>query len=319
MKMSVKNHKTVAVVASILAVVILLTSIPLVYSSIGEKDKNAFKSASTEDRRIASEISNETGVAVEQVYDLKMHGRSWEQVLNILKNRVNSKKKNNKTKMQNTLINSGLDEDFLKKLRKEGFSEQGINQVKMLEERVVFQLQEISAENRENQIKSDKPNTDTYKVKEDDKQIFAELAKKIDIKDAVYFMLKLEKAFGSYEKVFDEYLFALQLDIDLNEYIKDRKSYEKKKDEKKLLMDEKNFINIERIEAKSIELLQKINKPDDKGLLKNETVNSEIRKNDGDGKSPLPDIPNVEVEDIKPQNPTDEVMNEIKEINPMNK
>ncbi|WES32597.1 hypothetical protein P0092_12590 [Ruminiclostridium papyrosolvens DSM 2782] len=35
--------------------------------------------------------------------------------------------------------------------------------------------------------------------------------------------------------------------------------------------------------------------------------------------SPLPDIPNVKVEDIKPQNPTDEVMNEIKEINPMNK
>ncbi len=316
MKIKVKKHKTVALA---LAVAIFLTSISLVYSSFGEKDRNTFKDASTEDRRIASEISNETGVAVDQVFDLKIHGRSWEKVLEILKTRVNSKEKSNKAQMQNTLVNSGLDEDFLKKLKKEGFPDESITQVKMLEERVVFQLQEISADSSENQIKVDKPDTDFIKVKDDDKRTFAELTKKIDIKDAVYFMLKLEKAFGSYEKVFDEYMLALQLDIDLNEYIKDRKSYEKKRDEKKLLLDEKDTITLEKIEAKSIELLQKNNKSDDSGLLEKEAAKSDINKNGDGDKSQLPDIPHVEVENIKPQNPTDEVMNEIKEINPMNK
>lgn len=43
--------------------------------------------ASAEDKRIASEISNETGVSIEEVFQLKSYGRSWNEVLNILKNR----------------------------------------------------------------------------------------------------------------------------------------------------------------------------------------------------------------------------------------
>ncbi|HEX2927138.1 MAG TPA: hypothetical protein VHP38_12920 [Ruminiclostridium sp.] len=315
MKKISRSHKLVAI---ILASVILLGSVPIAYTSLVANAGNPVNSASSEDKRIASEISNETGVAVEQVLDLKNHGRSWNQVLDILKTRVNAKESSNKSTMQNMLLNTGLDGEFLAKLKKEGFSDESISQVRMLEERVTLQLQEITSDSGKDSVKVDKPSAGTLQNDKDndDLSAYQELAKKIDIKNAIYFMLKLKNDFGSYEKVFDEYLYSLQLGIDLNEYIKDKKAYQKEKDEKKLLFNEQKIITLEKIEEKSIEVLQKSNKTDDKQAAGSENVKPG-KSNTVNEKNPLPDVPKVEAKEVKPQNPTDEVMNEIKTINPM--
>jgi len=42
-----------------------------------------------------------------------------------------------------------------------------------------------------------------------------------------YYMVKLEESLGSIEKVLDEYLLSLQVDIDFDKYFTDKKSYNK--------------------------------------------------------------------------------------------
>ncbi|MHB8064385.1 MAG: hypothetical protein ACYDG2_17430, partial [Ruminiclostridium sp.] len=214
--------------------------------------------------------------------------------------------------------------------------------VKMLEERVAFQLQEITSGSQANHVsqesqitqamqadkynKSNQVNIEMPKanISGSNKKIddiadisaYEELAKKIDIKNAVYFMLKLKADFGSYEKVFDEYLYSLQADLDLNDYIKDKKAYLKKKEEKNLSLYEQKVITLEKIEEKSIEMLQKDTRSIVDEVLEPKN-NKSPNNNVNEDKSPLPDVPRVEAEDVKPKNPTDEVMNEIKEINPI--
>lgn len=335
-----RNYKFVAIA---LAAVILSTSIPFTISSFGENSTMTMDNASSEDKRIASEISNQTGVSIEEVFLLKSKGRSWNQVLSALKNKSNlgaSSQKNNRDEL---LLNSVLDEDFIARLKKEGFSEENITEVKMLEERVVFQLQEIISSSQGNQVAQIASTAQLNKSKESnqlnieepkldinggtnnnaiDKDIssYEELLKKIDIQNAVYFMLKLKADFGSYEEVFDEYLYSLQADLDLNDYIKDKDIYKKSKDEKKLLLNEQEVITLEKIEEKAIDKIQKDNKniESEVSAQKNDkTVNSAVRDSVAQDKSTLPDVPNPNSENVKPKNPTDEIMNEINEINPI--
>jgi len=47
-------------------------------------------------------------------------------------------------------------------------------------------------------------------------------------------MVKLEESLGSIEKVLDEYLLSLQVDIDFDKYFTDKKSYNKLRKEKLL-------------------------------------------------------------------------------------
>lgn len=315
-----KHHKILAI---LLAAVILSTSIPLTIWGIGERNTITMENASEEDKRIASEISNETGAGIEEVLELKSYGRSWNEVLNILKNRSALGSKSEKNNRNDLLINSGLDEDFTAKLKKEGFSEQEILDAKLLEERVIFQLQEITLEGQANQVKIEQPAADNaIKVTGyENIAAYEELYKKINIEDAIYFMLKLKNEFGSYEKVFDEYLFSLQAELDLNEYIKDKEAYAKSRNEKELLIGHEKIITLEKIEEKSIENMQKKNNDSEDQLLTqgNKTTNkqAEAAGNSMQGKSPLPDVPKPADGDIKPKNPTDEIMNEIKSINPL--
>lgn len=316
------KHKFIAI---LLAAVMLSTSIPLTIWGLSGKNVTTMDNASEEDKRIASEISNETGVSIEEIFHLKSYGRTWNEVLSTLKNRPNLRETSEKNDRDNLLLNSGLDEDCLKKLKNEGFSEKDITDVKMLGERVIFQLQEITSGNYENQVKIEEPKVSIGANDRDNDDISAyqELSKKIDINNAVYFMLKLKEDFGSYEKVFDEYLFTLQADLDLNEYISDKETYLKKKEEKKLLLDDQKIITTEKVEEKSIEKTQKESKESENeasAAQKNDnTANNEKSNIAAKDKSPMPDVPKPNIEDIKPKNPTDEIMNEIKTINPMEK
>lgn len=341
----VKNSKKYKIVALILALVLITTTIPLTILGIDnlKPDTITVDNASSEDKRIASEISNETGVSIEEVFELKAYGRSWNEVLTFLRNKSTMGESSNKNKRDDLLLNAGLDEEYMKKLKKEGFTEAEISEAKLIEERVIFQLEEITSKTEANQLNSsgtaglpnpsgpsvnatNQPNqADTGKLAFDvgntdsnaDITMYQKLYEKIDIKNAIYFMLKLKADFGSCEKVFDEYLFSLQADIDLNDYIKDKDAYLKSRDEKKLLLDDRNVITLEKIEAKSIEKIQTEDRDSDLISNQNQAADKSLSEAAPKETSPLPDVPKPNSVDVKPKNPTDEIMNEINGINPI--
>lgn len=341
----VKNSKKYKIVALILALVLITTTIPLTILGIDnlKPDTITVDNASSEDKRIASEISNETGVSIEEVFELKAYGRSWNEVLTFLRNKSTMGESSNKNKRDDLLLNAGLDEEYMKKLKKEGFTEAEISEAKLIEERVIFQLEEITSKTEANQLNSsgtaglpnpsgpsvnatNQPNqADTGKLAFDvgntdsnaDITMYQKLYEKIDIKNAIYFMLKLKADFGSCEKVFDEYLFSLQADIDLNDYIKDKDAYLKSRDEKKLLLDDRNVITLEKIEAKSIEKIQTEDRDSDLISNQNQAADKSLSEAAPKETSPLPDLPKPNSVDVKPKNPTDEIMNEINGINPI--
>ncbi len=342
----VKNFRKYKIAALILALVLITTTIPLTIMGIDsmKPDSITIDNASSEDRRIASEISNETGVSIEEVFELKSYGRSWNEVLIFLRNKSTLNENSKKNERDDLLLNSGLDEEFMKKLKKEGFSEDEISEAKLLEERVIFQLEEITSKIEANPLNSSstgglpnppKPSANTTNPPNqadtdkftfdmgntgsnaDNITMYQKLYEKIDIKNAIYFMLKLKADFGSCEKAFDEYLFSLQADLDLNEYIKDKEAYLKSRDEKKLLLDDRKVITLEKIEAKSIEKIQKEDKDRDLLSNQNQTADKILSEAAPKETSPLPEVPKPNSVDVKPKNPTEEIMNEINGINPI--
>lgn len=327
MKSNTKQHKF-RFIALILAAVVLLTSVPLVFHGFGRQAANAVNSASQEDRRIATEISNETGFSIEEVFNYKIAGRSWSQVLDILRTTSHIADAGGKSDKNGVLLSNGLDEEFISKLKKEGFSQQQIIDAKMLAERVTLQLQDIDSYNARSQAKPvEAPGADQadLKVLEEDKEdsskAYSELAKKIDYKNAIYFMLKLKSDFGSYEGAFDEYLCSLQLELDIEEYIKDKKAYLDKKEEKSLMLNGKKIITLQKIEEKNIEILQWDNKKAQSEIFpsQDKRAGGQAAQTAEDSPNPLPEAPRVDAGAVKPKNPTDEVMDEINKINPVGK
>ena len=316
MKKFSKNYKLIAL---LLAAVILLTTIPLTISGFGNKSSITMENASEEDRRIASEISNETGFSTEEIFELKSKGRSWNEVLKVLKTSPNLSKKRDISNRNDLLLNSGFDEEYIKKLKTEGFTDEEITEAKMLEERIVFQLLEI-VQKDESAVEKPEIIISSLNKDKEDISVYKKLFEKIDAKNAIYFMLKLNTDFGSYEKAFDEYLYSLQAELDLNEYIKDKQAYLKSKEDKRPLLDEQSIITLEKIEQKAIESIQKENNENestDALQQKDSTAETDNNSSVSQEKSPLPDVPKPEASDVKPKNPTEDIMKEIREISPM--
>lgn len=277
------------------------------------------ENASEEDRRIASEISNETGFSTEEIFELKSKGRSWNEVLKVLKTSPNLSKKRDISNRNDLLLNSGFDEEYIKKLKTEGFTDEEITEAKMLEERIVFQLLEI-VQKDESAVEKPEIIISSLNKDKEDISVYKKLFEKIDAKNAIYFMLKLNTDFGSYEKAFDEYLYSLQAELDLNEYIKDKQAYLKSKEDKRPLLDEQSIITLEKIEQKAIESIQKENNENestDALQQKDSTAETDNNSSVSQEKSPLPDVPKPEASDVKPKNPTEDIMKEIREISPM--
>ncbi|OPX46463.1 hypothetical protein CLHUN_02820 [Ruminiclostridium hungatei] len=307
-------------IALILAAVVLITSVPLAFWGFGKKDANAMNSASQEDKRIATEISNETGFSVEEVFNYKIAGRSWSQVLDILRTTSRLTDAGGKSDKNSVLLSNGLDDEFISKLKKEGFSQQQIIDAKMLAERVALQLQDIASYNARTQAKpAEAPGADNNESNKDKIEAYAELAKKIDYKNAIYFMLKLKSDFGSYESALDEYLCSLQLELDMEEYIKDKKAYLDKKEDKSLLLNGKEIITLRKIEEKNIEILQKDNMEVQSEIFPSLDKKAGEQHAAQDSRNPLPDVPQADAGAVKPKNPTAEVMDEINKINPVGK
>lgn len=302
------------IISLCIIVAIVLPSFIITNKVIISEKNSKYIDYSKEDKQIAADISNITGSKTEDILNLKKQDNSWNEVLDLLKRDKES---------SSGRIQSGIDKDLIENLKKIGNNEKDINEAISIIERLEVQLNEISSKS-ENQISKDnvKPisnNVEDFLNEEKseseiDLKPYIDLLNKFDKKKALSLMLKLKKSFGTFEKVLDEYLLALQIDINLELFIGDQKEYEKEKNEKIGKITPDSIISIEKIEKVGLDLFKNSNKQTKQkesnnqvDITKQSSTNSDlenlINKNDFQKQ----DIP-------KPQDPLNDVMKEINDI-----
>lgn len=189
----------------------------------------------------------------------------------------------------------------MKKLKKKEQNKERIMQAKLQIERVVFQLNMILARQEIflNNNRNIKNNPDIQDISN-----YQDIVNKIDTEKILKFMLVLEKDFGSMEKVLDEYLYALQIGIDFEMYLTNKKAYEKKKTTKSIGINIQSIITVAKIEEKMLYTIEKQRKDENKfsDVLSNEEQSS------------IQQIPMIDVQVVKPKNPLEDVMKEINAI-----
>lgn len=308
--MLMNNKKWPKYFAMLVALVMMAETIAFTVTGYAKNNTDAVYEFNNEDMTTVSEISNMTGVKSEEIIKLRKEGRSWNEILELLKNNPGYKAEGDNIKRKDTLTKNGMEEDTLKKLKEEGCTEEQIIEAKTIVERVIFQLDEIV--NMQVMIPSTPEAGESIDTDKDDTADYTALAGKIDLNEAVYLILKLQEEFGSIQSAFDEYLCSLQLGIDFRIYLTDKEEYRRMKQQKTAELASQELITLAGIEEKMLDMLQGMNKKDEE---------TPEMKNDGlslpwaDVESPLPDIQAPAVQDIKPQNPAEAIMQEINSIN----
>ncbi|HOM01676.1 MAG TPA: hypothetical protein PLH43_02465 [Acetivibrio sp.] len=148
-------------------------------------------------------------------------------------------------------------------------------------------------------------NIDPYGENGTDSAKYSELSSKISEDKAVYYLVKLENSFGSMEKVFDEYLLSLQLDIDFDKCLEDKNSYDKLREDKLSKIDESSLITVEDIENKALESLQRFNNNNNNNIpgIGNDILNPSANTVPNIV-NPQPELPKVDMP--KPIDPTEQ-------------
>lgn len=207
-----------------------------------------------DNERIAAEISNLTGVESERILELKSTGISWNEVIDILQGGSSSGRSERERRAE-ILARTGLGEEAVEQLKKEGFGSEEITEARMLAERVQFQLRQI-AETAGPPTPVPTAEPEAGKEQENE-EMYLELSQSFLVEDAVYFILKLEEAFETKEAALNEYLLSLQLGLDLFLYFEDKEKYLKAKEEKMLGRMPGEMITAARIEEKALEAISK--------------------------------------------------------------
>jgi len=156
-------------------------------------------------------------------------------------------------------------------LLNEGYKKEEIGSSKQYVQGVISNLNQIVSFSSSNNII---PQPGIEEDSSEDVSRYQDLITKIDIDKAVYHMIKANNLLGSKENVFDEYLITLQLDLDINELITDRTTYEKKKNEKLTGVDQSSLITADDITQKMLESIQKQNERN-RSALTNQNRNND--------------------------------------------
>ncbi len=307
-----KNKKWIKPVAVVLSAALIAQIFMFSMNTFGSNDTvNNVSAGESEDTRIATELSNMTGLTVEEILDMKTSGVSWNQVIEELESLNGADSSRGREERITLLSASGLDEADMKRLQEEGFEENEILEAKMLAERVYSQLKDIADSESTVNIKPEVDiNTDHD---QDDLEDYKQLLELFHVGDAVELMLQLEQEFGSFEAVLEEYILTLQIEVDLFMYLRDKVSYELEKEEKRLQHVEP-LVKLLDIENKMLEKIQAENAVD-----RDEPIVGQfdsIGQAEEVGNHPLPDVPSPTAEELKPTNPTDAIMKEIEILNP---
>ncbi|BCJ98211.1 hypothetical protein [Anaerocolumna chitinilytica] len=311
MKIFILRHKKG--IAVVLAVCVMITMVPMF---VGYPSRLPILAANSNERKMAADISSSTGVDVDKILTLRKDGKSWNEILEELKGKGGSTEDRNQ--MDKLLTEEALGEKDVKMLLGAGFTKEEIQQATLIAERIQFQLQEITSSNGNETISAVKEMPETGEVTSengDSTAVYKELEEKLNIKNAITLMLKLKAAFGSMEQVMDEYLYSLQVDINLEDYLTDRQAYQKKKNDKNLEAGNKKIITMSDIENEMLKTIQQSNVNNDT----KEVTDSGSKPSDNLGwkaddkpKSPLP-----EVTDVTPRDPGEDILEEIQQINPL--
>ncbi len=305
--MSIIGKKWPRYFAILIALAMLVETIAFTMTGYAKNDTNAEFEIAKEDRNTILDISNMTGVETDEIIKLRKEGKTWNEILELIKNNPDYKSEGDSTKRNDTLTNTNMDEDTIKKLKEEGFTEEQIIEAKSLVERVIFQLEEIANMQAVAPLQPE-VGVNANEVMEDNLTAYVELSGKINLNEAVYLILKLEDELGSIQAVLDEYICSLQLDIDLKQYLINKEEYKKQKQQKLAEMLVQDIITAAVIDEKMLDMLQSKNKKDEESLV----VKTDIPTiPDTVIESPLPDIQTPEALGIKPQNPAEAILQEI--------
>lgn len=306
-----KKRKNIKYLAIIIVLTILLSTLASAAGSMMQKRTKDIAEISQEDKNIASQISNTTGVNSDEIIVLKRQGKTWNEILEILKSHNEKRSKEEKAKRKKLLAEASVEADIIKKLREDGHSDEELTQANMNIERVIFQLKEIASSVEEmptmNYIKAEE-----IEENQEDISSYTKLLSQINPNTAIYLMLKLKSDLGSMKNVLDEYLYALQIEINLEKYIEDKEAYKEEKIEKSLGINPDEIITLDKIEEKILEKLQRENE-----AMKNvQRIQSNIDKSDEDLKNidSIPQPPLPELDYMGPKDPLEDIMKEINEI-----
>jgi hypothetical protein len=299
-----KHHKWLAILLGVL----LITEIFLIsLRAIGE-DGSVAGAKANDDQRIASDLSNMTGVAADQILNMRTSGDSWNTIIDTLKVDTDGELQPGRENRSLLLMHTGLEEEAVQRLLSEGYTEQKITDVKLLAERVQSQLHELVQSNASliDDPFNDDPGQDAFR----------RVAESFNVETAVQYMLKLKDDFGGMELVLDEYLCALQLGMHLEAYAADQEQYTRDKELKRLEHIDEPIVTQAEIERVLLEHIQRDNSAKREKLSVIEIPSKSQHALSGEPDSPLPDIPSPSARDIKPDNPAQAILNELERINP---
>lgn len=306
-----KHSKWVALAVGI---AILAQTFAFVLNGKGNRDKAAVPEA-REDAAIAADISNMTGVKAEDILKLKQSGFTWNEVLGKLKKNGNDNRED-REKRSELLAGAGM-EETISQLQKKGFSEEDILEAKMAAERLQFQLQEM-ANDRAARPEIPLPAAMTEEGKKERRtETIRKLAGQFDLSAAVYGMVMLREELGSLEAALDEYLLALQIGIRFEKYLDDKEAYLKEKEEKSAGFAQDEIITVSVVETVLLEQVQQDNRMAADGgfaVQPGQIVSSPSP--DSEKEPLLPDVPQPGLADVRPENPTKQIMKEVEALNP---
>lgn len=304
--------------ALFLIALLAVSTIAVTANGMGAAKEKTDAIADEHDRLIAGDISGMTGIPVEEVLSLRREcGGDWNKTLEKLKGRNAGAGSENKR--NSMLLQADIGDEFLKKLRQEGFSDNEILEAKAVAERVAFQLNEVAS--------GDRPEAQALNADEvldgnggdSGLEAYRQLAGEFDYKTCLFLLLKLKGEFGSLQKVMDEYLCALQLGLELETYLIDGDAYTKQKNEKSAAVKEQDIITVQKIEEKLLSELQKNNTAiRNKGTAgAGNSPGPAAEKAGSPDMTPDPVAPLPETGSVKPPDPAGEILDEINALDPL--
>lgn len=190
--------------------------------------------------------------------------------------------------------------NYIEKLKSEGYSTEAIKSSQSYISRVMLHLNEIETFSSINTEPAAIGSDNT-----DDSAKYSELLSKFDESKAVYYLVKLSSDFNSLEDAFNEYLVALQSDLDIDMYFKDKEQYNVSKSKKASGANSDKFISVRDIEERALEGLQNMNNSNKNTNQLLPGINNPNQDLAPNVVNPQPDVPTVEIP--KPIDPSREI------------
>lgn len=288
------KHKTLkSILAFCLAVIVLVTGM-VTFSKVTAPvgSSKSFTSIDENDRVKINQIADTTGAKVEHITKLRQQGKDWNTIVAM------AKTGDYENEIDVTDYKALLDLE----------DKQEVEKIQLITNRVEFSLNEINSKKQLTQETEPVIADPLADESKDDIEEYYKLCELFENDKAAYLCVKLKDEFDTYENVIDEYLYCLQIEVDLADFLKDREAFDKQVKEKEVLKNKVDAITINKIEFKMLEVM-KNSTEEDSQQEEEQNVNSEmIIPGRNIEKDP------IQPPDVMPKKPQDEVKDEIEKI-----